>query len=433
MDARSATRRTGVFVSYRRADSAGWTGRLVADLRRRFPATQVFMDLNAIGSGQDFVAAIESALASCRVVLVVIGPQWLAANAADAKPRLFAPDDLVHLEVSRALSAPEVHVIPVLVGNARLPGTEELPTALAPLARRQFFELSDTRWDYDVNRLARTLSGYGAVARNRPLTSRYVWATVAAAAFGTVGFLWYSQRQPPSPDSGKQAVSAPIAPKGSREPPSNDGAPTPEVLADNGGADLPKPVNGQGTQATAGTQSTPQDKSAARDSPLPAQTASKDARSPRKDKPAKPAEAGSAAPAAAPALASKLDGDWAGEFVTRRTDRRSREMFSFEVEGSSLHGQNWVEVWEEGATEPTAYGKYPLLGGKVEGETLSFCIQLSHYYDRKHQQYRQCFSGKIRPNEIAFRSLNYLDHPAIPPQEEKFIARRIKRTQAAKR
>jgi hypothetical protein len=51
----------GVFVSYRRSDSAGWTGRLVAALGQRFTRAKIFMDIDAVSAGQDFHAAIESA------------------------------------------------------------------------------------------------------------------------------------------------------------------------------------------------------------------------------------------------------------------------------------------------------------------------------------------------------------------------------------
>ena len=60
-------------------------------------------------------------------------------------------------EIARALQRPDVEVIPVLVDGARMPTEHELPPDLAPLARRQACELSDLRWDFDVDNLARRL------------------------------------------------------------------------------------------------------------------------------------------------------------------------------------------------------------------------------------------------------------------------------------
>src|SRR5262245_22143744 len=67
----ATTPMNAVFVSYRRGDSAGWTGRLVAGLRQQFPTTKIFMDIQEIRAGRDFREAIDDALASSRVVLAV--------------------------------------------------------------------------------------------------------------------------------------------------------------------------------------------------------------------------------------------------------------------------------------------------------------------------------------------------------------------------
>ena len=66
----------GVFISYRRDDSAPHAGRLCDYLRRTFPSISVFMDVEAIEPGADFVRAIDANLTSSAVVLAVIGPRW---------------------------------------------------------------------------------------------------------------------------------------------------------------------------------------------------------------------------------------------------------------------------------------------------------------------------------------------------------------------
>ena len=70
-----STREAGVFLSYRRADSAGHTGRIFDRLATRLGPELVFMDTDGIESGQDFVDRIDRTLASAPVVLVVIGPR----------------------------------------------------------------------------------------------------------------------------------------------------------------------------------------------------------------------------------------------------------------------------------------------------------------------------------------------------------------------
>ena len=141
-----------IFVSYRRSDSQGWAGRLGDDLVRAFGDVARFFDIESIEPGDDFVEAIERALADCEVVIALIGPTWLSATLPDGKRRLDDPGDFVRLEIETAL-ARKVRVIPVLFGGAVMPQAASLPQSISALARRQGFELSDARWAFDCGRL----------------------------------------------------------------------------------------------------------------------------------------------------------------------------------------------------------------------------------------------------------------------------------------
>src|SRR5271166_1871592 len=67
---------SGIYLSYRRMESAAYAGRLYDHLIRHFGRGSVFMDIGGIARGQEFPRAIESALNACEVVLVVIGNGW---------------------------------------------------------------------------------------------------------------------------------------------------------------------------------------------------------------------------------------------------------------------------------------------------------------------------------------------------------------------
>lgn len=146
----------GIFISYRRSDAAGHVGRLHDALAAHFGPDRVFRDLESIGYGEDFVAAIEKAVGSSAVVVVVIGRQWLDAANRNGQRRLDDPRDFVRLEIASAL-ARGVQLIPALVEGATMPGEEALPAPLAPLARRNAIELSDSRWQFDVGRLVEAI------------------------------------------------------------------------------------------------------------------------------------------------------------------------------------------------------------------------------------------------------------------------------------
>jgi hypothetical protein len=48
-----------IFISYRRDDSSAWAGRLSDRLSSHFPSNQIFMDVDTIDPGVDFVEAVE--------------------------------------------------------------------------------------------------------------------------------------------------------------------------------------------------------------------------------------------------------------------------------------------------------------------------------------------------------------------------------------
>jgi hypothetical protein len=152
-----------VFLSYRREDASGHAGRLYDLLASRYGADRVFMDVDAIPLGSEFGETISRAVASCDVLIAVIGRGWLGATDPAGVRRLDDRDDFVRREIESALEQ-DVVVVPATVQGARLPRAEDLPPSLAPLAGRQGFELSDAGWQDDVGRLVRRLE---AVAEAR--------------------------------------------------------------------------------------------------------------------------------------------------------------------------------------------------------------------------------------------------------------------------
>ena len=88
---------TRVFVSYRRGDTSPYAGRLYDFMVGRFGEDDVFMDVDSISLGRDFAEEITAAVASCDVLLAIIGPDWLHATDASGAHRLDNPDDYVRL------------------------------------------------------------------------------------------------------------------------------------------------------------------------------------------------------------------------------------------------------------------------------------------------------------------------------------------------
>lgn len=146
-----------VFISYRRDDSPGSAGRLYDRLAESIPAERLFMDVDAMVPGVDFVQEINRAVLGCDVLLAIIGRGWLSAQDKDGQRRLDNPEDFVRIEIATALEN-DIRVVPVLVDGAVMPPSDELPDALRPLARRHAVELSHMRFAADTERLARALA-----------------------------------------------------------------------------------------------------------------------------------------------------------------------------------------------------------------------------------------------------------------------------------
>ncbi len=141
-----------IFISYRREESR-WSARSLHDrLAQRFDRKQIFMDVDSVGLGEDFVKTIEETVGSCDVLIAVIGAHWLTSTDAQGGRRLDNPEDFVRTEIATALRR-HIRVIPVLVDGASMPQSADLPDDLKPLVRRNALLVGDTHFDDDCRRL----------------------------------------------------------------------------------------------------------------------------------------------------------------------------------------------------------------------------------------------------------------------------------------
>ena len=161
-----------IFISYRRDDSAGHTGRIYDSLAATFGEAQIFMDVDHIEPGQDFIRVIEDAVSSCDVLIAIIGRDWITSRGRTTR-RLDDPRDFVRLEIGAALKQ-NILVIPVLVQGAGMPRAQDLPADLTELARRNALDVSDLRWRHDLDRLV------GALERERTRNGKALQAAASS-------------------------------------------------------------------------------------------------------------------------------------------------------------------------------------------------------------------------------------------------------------
>ena len=241
-----------IFISYRRADTEGYAGRIYDRLAEHFGDERVFMDVNDIRIGQDFVDAIGDEIIACQVVVVLIGSQWLSLRDAMGQRRLDDPHDFVRLEVGSALKR-DALVVPVLLNGASMPSADELPPDLAALTRRNAYEIRHRHFENDMKTLISELTEYltcecdDAEAATMPQrASRYrnwVWLlTILGILIFGGGFLWWrnqTHNDSEQPITASQTMLAANAVTPSETPPPIPTSETPTVTQTSSPTPLP--------------------------------------------------------------------------------------------------------------------------------------------------------------------------------------------------
>ena len=196
-----------VFLSYRREETRHIAGRLADRLTDRLGPEQVFMDVDTVEPGADFAAVIAREVASCNVLIAVIGPTWLTTIDQRRRRRLDDPGDFVVLEIRAALER-GIHVIPVLVDGAVMPDRGDLPEGLQGLARRHAVRLDHARFRSDVTFLLNTVDRIVSTPAQKATEPTVdVDVGVAAQAITT-------PKEPPQRASESDRLGVPIAGQG---------------------------------------------------------------------------------------------------------------------------------------------------------------------------------------------------------------------------
>jgi formylglycine-generating enzyme required for sulfatase activity len=146
-----------VFISYRRHD-ARYQARMIYDaFQRALPREHLFMDIDSIPPGADFVEILEREVGECEIMLALIGSGWIGAtDPKTGRRRLDNQNDFVRIEIRAALRR-GIPVVPVLLDDAQMPEEGDLPNDLKKLVRRQAEFVQFRTFDADVARLMRRL------------------------------------------------------------------------------------------------------------------------------------------------------------------------------------------------------------------------------------------------------------------------------------
>jgi hypothetical protein len=161
-----------IFLSYRRDDTADDARKVYESLTERFGDEVVFLDVENIEYGDDFVDEITGALETAAYVLIAIGPKWLLLTDEAGNSRLEDPDDMVRLEIKSALDTKK-KIVPMMFGGTKMPKPRELPKDIAPLVRRNGIDIRpEPDFDTDVADLMAGLKKDRILAGRVPVVFR---------------------------------------------------------------------------------------------------------------------------------------------------------------------------------------------------------------------------------------------------------------------
>jgi TIR domain len=169
----TSSKNLGVFISYRRADTAGHAGRLVEQLKSQF-GDNVFLDVDSIRPGANFQEVIRETLNHCGVAVVLIGKRWLEREPS--MPPFGDPADVITQEIQMALDL-KLTVIPVLLDGASMPQESALPAQFKDFPKLNAIDLRHTSYERDLQALNDILveifGGARATAIERSLMKVY--------------------------------------------------------------------------------------------------------------------------------------------------------------------------------------------------------------------------------------------------------------------
>ena len=172
LEARPATSRPVVFLSYRRQQSSAEysAGRIVDALSKEFGDGSIFRDLATISAGQNADEAIKQGLQGCSAVIVLIHDQWLEAFK---EKRNKEEKDYVLSEIKAAIAAKKA-IIPVALKEVnieevhrQLREDQQLYRDIGSLSKRQWQQLSDDPYfTPDIQRIIQSI--WAAVIKGGP-------------------------------------------------------------------------------------------------------------------------------------------------------------------------------------------------------------------------------------------------------------------------
>ena len=176
-----------VFISYRHEDDPSAAARVRDALAASFGKTNIFMDVDSLLAGQRFDEELSKALATCDVLIVIMGLRWM--DLLKSKNVMSGARDYVRVEIAQALKR-KIVVVPVRVGREGqlppLPRAKDLPADISDLVQFQMHDVLHEHFGRDIAELVKDITQVRRFRRPESKFSRVPWSWISATAAGAL-------------------------------------------------------------------------------------------------------------------------------------------------------------------------------------------------------------------------------------------------------
>jgi hypothetical protein len=145
-----------IFLSYSRSDQR--SARLLWEILRSRLHCEIFMDVvnNSIRLGTVFPDAVEQAITSSSVFILLMGKAWSSNGVLSGGRPIDDPNNWLRKEVALALEK-RIRIIPVLLDGVSMPARGGLPEEISLLSHHHGIAIRDAEFDHDIEPLLETL------------------------------------------------------------------------------------------------------------------------------------------------------------------------------------------------------------------------------------------------------------------------------------
>lgn len=121
-----------------------------------YGAHRVFLDLSGIEGFSDWFETLTQQVQGSAAVISLVGREWLAALDKTNYPPGEVTKDFVRFEIAEALRR-NVPVLPVLLDDASMPNSDQLPMEMQGLLRRHAMDLHSKRFPEEAAAISKQL------------------------------------------------------------------------------------------------------------------------------------------------------------------------------------------------------------------------------------------------------------------------------------